>query len=175
MSTDALDDHAKWYAIRTRPKEEGRAEMNLQAWQVQTFAPKLRELRNLGYGGQYVSKPLFSSYIFAYFNVDKQLHNVNYTRGVQNVVSFGGSPVSIYDDVINLLKAKVDGDGFICRDSDQELEPGDRVRINFGPFKSLVGIFKRKTKDKDRVRILLDAMNCQSHLLVDREIVERVN
>jgi len=172
MSID-IDDHAKWYAIRTRPKEEDRAEMNLRTWQVQTFAPKLRELRASGYGGQYVSKPLFSSYIFAHFNANKQLHNISYTRGVQNVVSFGGSPVSIADDVIILLRAKVDGDGFIRRD--QELEPGDRVRINSGPFKSLVGIFKRRTKDKDRVRILLDAMNYQSHLLIDKEIVEKVN
>jgi transcriptional antiterminator RfaH len=169
MSTD----HAKWYAIHTKPKEEDRAELNLRTWQVQTFAPKLRELRTSGYGGQYVSKPLFSSYIFAHFNANKQLHNINYTRGVQNVVSCGGSPVSIEDDVITLLRAKVDADGFIRRD--QELEPGDRVRINSGPFRSLFGIFKRRTKDKDRVRILLDAMNYQSHLLIDRESVEKVN
>jgi len=173
VSIAEFDDHAKWYAIRTRPKEEDRAEINLRTWQVQTFAPRLRELRTSGYGGQYVSKPLFSNYIFAHFNANTQLHNINYTRGVQNVVSFGGSPVSIDDDVIILLKGKVDGDGFICRD--QELEPGDRVRINSGPFKSLVGIFKRRTKDKDRVRILLDAMNYQSHLLIDKEIVEKVN
>lgn len=173
MSIAALEDQAKWYAIRTRPKEEDRAEINLRAWQVQTFAPKLRELRTSGYGGQYVSKHLFSSYIFAHFNADKQLHNINYTRGVQNVVSCDGRPVSIDDNVIILLKTKMDGDGFMRKD--QELEPGDRVRINSGPFKSLVGIFKRRTKDKDRVRILLDAMNYQSHLLVDRKIVEKVH
>ena len=174
MSRDAIDDRARWYAIQTRPKEEDRAEMNLRAWQVQTFAPKLKELRASGHNGQNVSKPLFPSYIFARFNANKQLHNINYTRGVQNVVSFGGSPVSVHEDVISLLKAKVGEDGFICRE-DEELEPGERVRINSGPFKSFVGIFKRKTKDKDRVRILLDAMNCQSHLSIDREIVEKVN
>ena len=173
MSTAALDDQAKWYAIRTRPREEDRAEINLRTWQVQTFAPKLRELRTSGYGGQYVCKPLFSSYIFAHFNAGKQLHDINYTRGVQNVVSFAGRPVAIDDNVIVLLRAKVDDDGFIRRD--EELQPGDTVRINSGPFKSLVGIFKRRTKDKERVRILLDAMTCQSHLLIDRAIVEKVN
>lgn len=173
MSIDAIDDRARWYAIHTRPKEEDRAEMNLRAWQVQTFAPKLRALRASGYDGQSVSKPLFPNYIFARFNANKQLHNINYTRGVQNVVSFGGSPVSVDEDVISLLQAKVGKDGFICRD--EELEPGERVRINSGPFKSFVGIFKRKTKDKDRIRILLDTISCQSHLLIDREIVEKVN
>ncbi len=173
MSLAVFDKHAKWYAIRTKPKEEDRADINLRTWQVRTFAPKLKELRISGYGGQYVSRPLFSSYIFAHFNAGKQLHNINYTRGVQNVVSFGGSPISIDDNVIGLIRAQVDEDGFIRRD--EQLEPGDRVTISSGPFKSLVGIFKRITKDKDRVRILLDAMQCQSHLLIDRKMVEKMN
>jgi transcriptional antiterminator RfaH len=172
METGALDNHTRWYAVRTKPREEDRADINLRTWQVQTFTPKLKEPRTSGYGRGYVSKALFTGYIFAHFNASKQLHDINYTRGVQNVVSFGGSPISIDDKVISLLKAKVAEDGFI--NMDEALEPGDRVRISSGPFASLLGIFKRKTKDKDRVRILLDAMNYQSHLLIDREMVEKV-
>jgi transcriptional antiterminator RfaH len=173
MSIAALDDHARWYAIRTKPREEDRVDINLRNWQVQTFTPKLKELRTSGYGGEYVCKPLFASYIFARFDASRQLHDINYTRGVQNVVSFGGSPISIDDKVINLLRARVAGDGFI--QIDEELKLGDKVRINSGPFESLVGIFKRRTKDKDRVRILLDAMTYQSHLLIDGKMVEKVN
>jgi transcriptional antiterminator RfaH len=173
MSMPVLDEHAKWYAIHTKPKEEDRADINLRTWQVQTFAPKLKELRTSGYGGQYISKPLFSSYIFAHFNAGRELHNINYTRGVQNVVSFGGSPVSVDDNVISLIRGQIDGDGFIHRS--EELELGDRVTISSGPFKNLVGIFKRMTKDQDRVKILLDAMKYQSHLLIDRKMVEKMN
>jgi transcriptional antiterminator RfaH len=173
MSLQVLDEHANWYAIHTKPKEEDRADINLRNWQVQTFSPKLKELRKSGYGDPYVCKPLFSSYIFAHFNAERQLHDINYTRGVQNVVSFGGSPISVDDNVISLIRAQVDGDGFIHRS--EELELGDRVTISSGPFKNLVGIFKRMTKDKDRVKILLDAMKYQSHLLIDREMVEKMN
>lgn len=169
----ALNDHAEWYAIRTKPNEEDRADINLRAWQVQTFAPKVKERRTSGYGGQYVSRPLFSSYIFARFDANRQLHKINYTRGVQKVVSFGGSPISIDDKVISLIGAQIDEDGYLRRD--EELKLGDRVRINSGPFQSLIGIFERRTKDKDRVKILLDAMKYQSHLLIDRELVEKVN
>lgn len=172
MST-ALNDHAEWYAVRTKPNEEDRADINLRAWQVQTFAPKVKECRTSGYGGQYVSKPLFSSYIFACFDASRQLHKINYTRGVQKVVSFGGYPISIDDKVISLIRAQVDEDGYIRKD--KELQPGDRVRISSGPFASLVGIFERRTKDRDRVKILLDAMKYQSHLLIEREMVEKVN
>jgi transcriptional antiterminator RfaH len=173
MGLPVLRDQVEWYAIRTKPKEEDRADLNLRTWQIQTFAPKFKALRTTDYGRKYVNKPLFSSYIFARFNAHKQLHDINYTRGVQKVVSFGGSPISIDEDVIRFISAHLDEDGFIR--IDQELKPGDRVRINSGPFESLIGIFTRKTKDKERVRILLDAMKYQSHLLIDRELVERLD
>jgi transcriptional antiterminator RfaH len=172
MNQLASDSHEEWYAVRTKPQEEDRADLNLRTGQVQTFAPKLKELRTSGYGSEYVSKPLFNRYIFAHFNVSKQLHQVNYTRGVQNVVSFGGNPVSIDEKVITLIRSQVSEEGFLCRDD--TFESGDRVRINSGPFKSLLGIFQRPTKDKERVKILLDAMNNQSHLLIERGMVEKV-
>lgn len=173
MPQDTFDDHAQWYAVRTKPKEEERADINLKTWQVETFTPKLRERRTSGYGSPYVNKPLFSRYIFARFDASSHLHKVNYTRGVQKVVSFGGSPIAIDDRVINLIRARVDQDGFIR--IDEELKPGDKVRINSGPLQSLVGIFKRRMNATDRVKILLNTMNCQSHLLIDQAMVERVN
>jgi transcriptional antiterminator RfaH len=169
MSIAALNDDTDWYAVHTKPMEEDRAALNLSSWQVPIFAPKLKERRASG-GGQYVPKPLFSSYIFARFNVVRQLHKINFTRGVHNVVSFGGQPIPIDDNVIEVIKQRLDEDGFVRRD--EELRAGDRVRINSGPFQSLVGVFKQK--DKDRVKILLDAMKCQSHLLIARELVEKV-
>jgi transcription antitermination factor NusG len=92
---------------------------------------------------------------------------------VQNVVSFGGSPVPIDDKVINLIRAQVDEDGFIRLG--EELKLGDKVQVKFGPLKSLFGIFKQKIKDTDRVKILLSTVNYQSHLLIDREMIEKVN
>lgn len=95
MHLEKIDDQAHRYAVRTKPKEEDRADTNLRTWQVQTFAPKLGEPRTSGFGARYVSKPLFSGYIFANFDPSRQLHEITYTRGVQNVVSFGGNPISI--------------------------------------------------------------------------------
>lgn len=173
MSTTILDEGAEWYAIRTKRKEEARAEVNLKSWQVQTFAPKLRELCSSGYSGHYVNKPLFSSYIFARFNATRQLHNINYTRGVQNVVSFGGNPIPIDDVIIDFIKDRVDEHGFVRLG--EELKRGDKVTVKFGPLKSLVGIFQKRIKETDRVKILLDAVSYQNHVLIDREMIERVN
>lgn len=173
MSTTALNSESAWYAVRTKPMEEERAALNLTSWQVPIFAPKLKERRTSGYGSPYVTKPLFANYIFARFNPDRQLHNINYTRGVQNVVSFGGHPIPIDEEVIDVIRERIGDDGFIHTD-EEDLRPGDRVRINSGPFEDLVGVFKQSTRDKERVKILLDAMKCQSHILINRECVEKV-
>jgi transcription antitermination factor NusG len=92
---------------------------------------------------------------------------------VQNVVSFGGSPVPVDDQIINLIKDQVDEDGFIRLG--EELKFGDKIMIKSGPFKSFVGIFQNEIKNTDRVRILLDTVNYQSHLLIDREMMEKAN
>ncbi|HEY6215585.1 MAG TPA: transcription termination/antitermination NusG family protein [Pyrinomonadaceae bacterium] len=174
MSLAISDEQPHWYAVRTKPKEEDRADFNLQAYRVKTFAPKLKQLSTSKHGGRrYTIKHLFPPYIFAYFNAETQLHNVNYTRGVQHVVSFANNPVWISDDVIDLIKSKVGDDGLVCLH--EELKPGDEVRITSGPLQSLVGVFKRHMSDKERVEILLNTINYQSHLLIDREMVEKIH
>jgi transcriptional antiterminator RfaH len=174
MSWAISDEQPHWYAVRTKPKEEDRANFNLRAFHVETFSPKIRQLRNSEFAGsRYTVKHLFPPYIFAYFDVNSQLHNINYTRGVQKVVSFNGCPVPINDEVIDLIRGKVDDDGFVCLH--EELKPGDMVRINSGPLQSLVGVFQGNLSDKERVEILLDAISYQSRLLINREMVDKVH
>lgn len=173
MNITSIDAPTSWYAIRTRPKQEHRADVNLRAWLVPTFVPKLKGPRRSGYVGRHASTPLFTRYIFARFDASRLLHKINYTRGVESVVSFGGSPVPIDDKIINLIKDRVDKDGFIRLG--EEFKYGDKVAIKFGPLKSLVGIFQTRTNASDRVEILLNAVSYQSHLLIDREMIERVN
>lgn len=172
MNNAATHDQTQWYAVRTKPNEEDRAYSNLKAWQVETFMPKVKELHASDFGnGRYVTKPLFSRYLFARFDVESQLHKINYTRGVQSVVSFGGSPISIDDKVIDLIRERVDPDGFIRID---DFKAGDPVRISSGPLQNIEGVFERKLKDKDRVKILLNTMSYGSHLVIDRSMVEKV-
>jgi transcriptional antiterminator RfaH len=171
MGTEDANEKSYWYAVRTKSKQEDRASANLNAWQVQTFAPMLKERQSSVGSGHYVTKPLFSRYIFARFDASRFLHRIKYTRGVENVVSFGGYPVPIDDRVIDLIKQHLGEDGFIQLDS--ELKCGDSITVKSGAFKSFVGIFQGKVKNSNRVRILLDTMKYQTHLLIDREMIGR--
>ena len=174
MNTGATHDQVQWYAVRTKPNEEDRADMNLKAWRVETFTPKIKELCTSAYGSsRYVTKHLFARYIFAHFDPERQLHQINYTRGVQNVVSFGGNPISIDDKVIDVIRERIGDDGFIRINDD--FKPGDPVRVNSGALQSIEGVFERKLKDKDRIKILLNTISYESHLLIDRAMVAKAS
>jgi transcriptional antiterminator RfaH len=173
MSMLCLDETPCWYVIRTNPKQEERAYSNLRSWRVETFAPKLKKLRcNRSTGEAYYSMiPLFPGYIFARFALNSLLHKIKFTRGVQSIVSFGGRPTLVDDEIISLIQSRVGQDGYI-RMGDQ-LEPGDEVMIKDGPLKNISGVFEQGAKDADRVTIMLNVISYQARVTIDRELIQK--
>lgn len=163
---------ARWYVVHTQPKQEQRADSNLNAWGVETFFPRLKERRSNRYTGAttYIVKPLFSRYIFARFKVGR-LHKILFTRGVHDVVSFGGKAIAVDDEIILTIKSHMGDDGFVKLG--EELKSGDPVVINDGPLRGVGGIFQKEIKDSDRVVILLAAVNYQGSVVIDKEYVRK--
>lgn len=168
------DDRPRWYAIYTKALEEARAEMNLRAWRVDTFAPRVCQLRKHPSTGQkmLMSRPLFSRYIFSRFKADEMLHKVWFARGVHSVVSCDGVPVPIDDEIIALIQSRVDPEGYIRMD---EFKPGDNVVIKDGPLKNLAGVFQKEMKERDRVMILLSAVSYQGSVIIEKQLVKKAS
>jgi transcriptional antiterminator RfaH len=175
MSEAAIGDKALWYVIHTHPKQEDRAGSNLNVLGVPIFNPKIREPRYKQFAvvPTYVAKPLFPRYIFAQFKVDDLYHKVRFTRGVYNLVSFGGGPTPIEEEIIALIQSNIKEDGFVR--IDEEIKPGDRVVVNDGPLKNFAGIFEREMKDTDRIRILLETVSYQAHVEIQRDVVKKAS
>lgn len=174
MSNTSIVENSHWYAIRTHLNQENRAEANLRAWNVEVFYPKIKEQRRNQFSGTCTSltKPFFSRYLFARFNVEQVFHKIWFTRGVQSVVSFGGTPSSVEDDIIEFFRSRVDKDGFVRLGED--LKPGDKVIMKGGVLDSLVGIFEREMNDSERVMILLETINYQGRIVVERSKVRKI-
>ena len=174
MSNLERDAEMCWYVIHTKPHQEERADSNLRAWGIETFSPWLRERRynSLSGGLAYGTKPLFPRYIFARFNANLTYHKIRFTRGICNVISFGGVPSSVDDEIIALLKSRVGADGFVILG--QDFKEGDEVVIKEGLLKNFVGIFERDVKDTNRVRVLLKAVSYQNHIIIPRDVIEHV-
>jgi transcriptional antiterminator RfaH len=174
MSSERAEDIPQWYVVHTNPKQEERANNNLRAWGVETLHPKLRTRRYNEFTGavSYIVRPLFPRYIFAKFNARKQLSKIWFTRGVHNVVSFGGDPASVDEDIIEIIHARIDKNGLVRMGED--LKRGDHVVIKAGPLRNLMGIFEGELKEKERIIVLLTAISYQGRLVVNRDLCKKV-
>lgn len=173
MNFSNLSKEPHWYAIHTHPKQEERANYNLMAWGVKTLNPLIRQARARKDAGKPVLavRPMFPQYIFANFVASTHLSKVWFTRGVQYVVHFGDAIQPIDDEAIALIESQIGVDNVVRLG---ELRSGDKVRINKGPFESLTGIFEENCKGADRVVLLLQAINYQGRIQIDRELVAKV-
>ena len=174
MNKESAADASQWYVVHTNPRQEERANNNLRAWGVETLNPKLRTRRYNEFTGapSTITQPLFPRYLFARFNAEKQLAKIWFTRGVHDVVCFGGSPALVDEDIIALLRSRIDEDGFVKTIDD--LKRGDKVKIKAGPMRNFMGVFEHELKASERILVLLSSINYQGHLVVGRNLVEKV-
>lgn len=173
MILEKWADSRQWYVVHTHVKQEERANENLRSWGIETLHAKLRTRRYNQFTGAptYLTQPLFPRYLFAKFNAREQLPKIRFTRGVHSIVCFGENPATVDEDIIDIIRARIDETGFVK--TNDELKPGDPVVIRAGPLRNLAGIFEREVKGSDRITILLSAIQFQGRLVVDRELVQR--
>ena len=174
MSSE-IGDLLSWYVVHTHPKQEERTSSNLQTLQLETLAPRLRVKKYNQFTGQLIRvvNPLFPSYIFARFKFNEFYHRIRFTRGVHSLVLFNNTPAPVDDEIIELIRSRLGSDG--CVRTMEELKPGDAVVIREGRFKNLCGVFERDMPDADRVRVLLNTVSFQAHVVVNRGLVTKVS
>lgn len=175
MTNLCEEDTPHWFVIHTHPQQEQRADSNLRAWNVETFFPRLRKRGRASKAGgkEAALKPLFPRYIFARFKAADLLHKVRFTRGICDVVNFGGQPTPVSGEVIAMMKSRMGEDGAImlC----EEFEPGSPVVVKEGPLKGFAGIFQRNLRGTNRVMLLLQTVSYQASVVVEREHISKLN
>jgi transcriptional antiterminator RfaH len=161
-----------WYAIHTKPRQEAVAQSSLEREGLTTFLPKLRRKRTIRRQYRWTEGPLFPTYLFARFDLEKTARLVKYATGVTNIVSFGGKPAAVDDAIILAIIAHcVDN---VVTIEPPKLLPGDLVQIQEGPFRGLRGIFEREMSGSERVVILLQSIAAAARIQVPYHKLEKV-
>jgi len=88
------------------------------------------------------------------------------------VLGFGGYPVPIREEVIELIKKRTDENGIVKKT--HHFMANDVVRIKTGPLKDLLGIFDRWISDGERVRVLLNLIGYQPEVEIHYSMIEKV-
>ena len=145
----------RWYLIRTKPAGEVLAEQNLVRQGYEVYLPRLaKTVRQRGRTRETILA-LFPRYVFLRLDEGRQsLAPVHSTLGVAEVVRFGLKHAVIPDRIIRDLRARADASTGLHRLNSPALACGTKVRVTWGPFDGLEGVFERD-EGSERVVILL--------------------
>ena len=142
-----------WFLVQTKPQQETRALENLQQQGVNAFCPQVL-VEKLSRGKRKVSKEvLFPNYLFVEFDQEAvSALSINYTRGVNRIVSFGNVPSQVPDQLISQLKERID-------QFDQNMitelpEKGENLEVLDGPFRGLNAIFSQIDGDSRAIVLI---------------------
>ncbi len=132
---EGQEDELAWYCVRTRPKQEKISAQTLRAdVGVEVFSPFVRFKRSRGKGTMWVTEALFPGYVFSKFRYVEQMRHIQSSRGVTKILSFGGCPAIVPEDVIQAVRDSMPTEEEIVVIPDV-VQPGDEVKIVAGPVR----------------------------------------
>ena len=146
----------RWYCLKSKPKAEHLAAKHLQRLEeIEVFCPRVRYEKATRRGKVWFVEALFPGYLFARFDLENRLRQVQAAPNVSNVVHFGDLYLPLSDDLIAQLRAEYD-DEEAPATLTEPIQAGDEVTFADGAFKGLTVLVTRIMSGKDRIRILLE-------------------
>src|ERR1700676_40006 len=99
----------EWYLVRTKPKEERRANEHLSGLAADVLLPLIKvRIRRWGRLVETVAA-LFPCYLFAMFDFESDYRQVRYARGVRDLPRVGAQAAIVPPWIISELKQRCAG------------------------------------------------------------------
>ena len=164
-----------WYLIHTKPKQEFRAQENLNHQGYTTFLPTLKVQKLKNNTVEVQEDPLFHRYLFIQLDqVQSNWFPIRSTRGVHQMVRFGmhSEPVIVPDHLVEALRTS----NLVQFPAKELFNPGEPVKINEGPFKNVEGDFLQLLKDstgESRALLLIEVLGKMQRIKVPTSYVQK--
>lgn len=146
-----------------------------QVGSIDTYFPRIYSSMPVGGKMRKVLKSLFPRYFFARFVWQHAYRYITSRSNVLGVIQFGDFPAIVAEEVIGELKSWSISTETEIFDPTLELSSGQRVFIKNGPFKGMEAEFLSHLSDQKRVALLLDHLQSQAKLIVDRTYLKLVS
>lgn len=161
----------RWYVLYTKPHKERHVSQFLGAKGVETYLPLVTIKRR----NKYVEVPFFPCYLFVRLDLTAPgALSVQWTPGLRRLVSFDGRPAVVGEGFIEALKVRLVEDDELLELRQVGFRPGERVRVDEGPFQGFEGMFDRRLAGDERVRILLDFLGRTTAVEIDSRQLSKV-
>ena len=151
-----------WYLVKTKPRMEEMAEINLKNQSIQYFLPRFT-------CGKREGKVIFPGYIFIRPKPEDTFQSIRSTRGISDFVRFEMAFANASDETIDELKAVVD----VMNDRMDQTnlhQKGEEVFIKSGPFKDFNGIFEKYDAEKSAI-VLINFLRHQQRVKIQSEMI----
>lgn len=163
----------QWYTLHTKPNAEYRVMATLQRRAIETYLP---EILTCPRPKEKRKQPFFHCYLFAKIDLEQVgFSAMQWTPGLLRIVAFDEQPAALPDEVIELIRAKVESltaAGGLPR---HNLKPGDTVRIKEGPFQNMLAVFDGPITPAERVQVLLEILGYARRVKVAVADLEKTN
>lgn len=146
-------EKSAWYLVQCKSRQDERAEENLTRQGYKCARPVCRRERIVRGKRITTQESLFPGYLFIYLPESANWAPLRSTRGVNRVVSFGGKPLAVNQDLVTQFQNRI-----------EEIRPafvaGERVRILEAGLDSLEAIFM-SVDGEERVILLINLLHRQ--------------
>jgi transcriptional antiterminator RfaH len=147
-----------WYALRSKPQKEDVVWKQVNDRGYEVFYPRLRV--NPVNPRSRKFRPYFPGYLFIRADIDAVgLSTFQWLYHSTGLVSFGGEPAPVPDNLIYAIRQRVDEIVKAGGEVFDSLHKGDVVVINYGPFEGYEAIFDVRLPGTERVRVLLQFLS----------------
>lgn len=158
-----------WYALRTKPRKEDIVWQQLRSQEIEHYYPRVR-VHPVNPRARKV-KPYFPGYLFLRIDLeDMGISAFQWMPHSLGLVSFGGEPAHIPDNVLFEMRRRVQEIADAGGEIFDGLKPGDVVRVQGGPFAGYEAIFDSRLDGQERVRVLLQFINNQREVPVELDV-----
>jgi transcription antitermination factor NusG len=150
---DLSKENPNWYAVYTKSRHEKLTSKFLVSRGVVTFLPLRSVLSRWKDRKKLITVPLFPSYVFVNI-LQKDIHNVIYSKGVLRMVGINGVPYPIPNEQIESVEKLVKSD--LKYDPYPYVNIGAEAEIKNGPLAGVVGKIIEKRPSKHIVVLSVD-------------------
>ena len=162
-----------WYLLQTKPNAHATACKNLRQQGFDVFLPLIVKTTKTNRKFLEFKAPLFPGYLFMGSSIDLiPWKSVNGTRGISRAVTLDGVYRSVSAHIIEGLQHRCDERGVFR--SLNDLVPGDRAKIERGPFAEFVCTVD-DIQDDRRAFVLIDLLQQQTKAAVSLNDVSKIN
>ncbi|CAM4414510.1 transcription/translation regulatory transformer protein RfaH [Pseudoalteromonas maricaloris] len=155
-----------WYLLYCKPKQEHRAQSNLQNQGIESCFPTFVKRKTSG--SKAVKQPLFPRYLFVKLDPhSSHFSAVKNTRGVSDFIRYGVDLQMVPDELVAQLMNKNE----IADELD--LQEGDLVQLTDGCYKDIHAIYQQPDGELRSI-LLIKLLNHYAQIVVDNCTIKKV-